>query len=215
MLAYELFSGKMGEIAIFMQQFFCLFQTFFLINLDAQSTIGTFPVMGNADILNADRIFSKQHGNGCKGTGLIGNFHMDRVGLLDRTTRSIDEGIPVITRFFKEVENFLLRRIIDQLFDILEGFNIMLQQDRNILLVCQTDLLPHNRRGGSNSGDVLKASGGNHFHSAFPGIGIPNQIDKGGGDHMGEVADRSSDIIVLLIGQNQGDGAQVKRGRQR
>ena len=68
-----------------------------------------------------------------------------------------------------------------------------------------TDLLPHFRGGGGDSGDVLETACGEEFHSAFWIIGILDEIDKAGRNQVRKMTDCSDNAVVLLIVEDNRD----------
>ena len=83
---------------------------------------------------------------------------------------------------------------------------IQFQKVVDAVFVGQTDIFPHFRRRGSNSGDIFKAASGKGFHETLRGVIFPYHIDQCGSDDMGDVADGSCDIVVLLWIHNNAFG---------
>ena len=66
----------------------------------------------------------------------------------------------------------------DFLLDGFQGGDIGIQKCVDVFRVGQADLLPHGRGGGGDPGNILKAPGGNLFHSAFIRVALMDQIDQ-------------------------------------
>ena len=68
------------------------------------------------------------------------------------------------------------------------------------------DLFPHLRRGGCNTGDILKTACGQTFHELVLIVGILYEVYQAGSDQVRQMADGSHDPVMLMIIQNDGDG---------
>ena len=90
--------------------------------------------------------------------------------------------------------------------NILKRGNIILHHQNNIFCIGHTDLFPHFRRRGGDTGNILKASGSQPLHQRLGIVRIPNQIDQAGSNQMRKVADSRHNPIVLSVIQHNGDG---------
>ena len=57
-------------------------------------------------------------------------------------------------------------------------------------------------------GDILESSRRDQFHQPVRAVAVPDQIDQGGSDYMGQVADCGGDVIMLSVIKNQRNGAE-------
>ena len=69
------------------------------------------------------------------------------------------------------VYSSFLQRAYDQILH-----DVCIQDLRDVLLILQTDMLPHGRGRGGDTGDILETSGSHQFHDPVLGIRIPHQV---------------------------------------
>lgn len=81
------------------------------------------------------------------------------------------------------------------------------QQYLDILRIGHADLLPHDRGGGGDPGNVFKASGGDGPHELLLIVIIPYKIHQTGGHQMGQMADGGHRKIVLPVIGDHGNGS--------
>ena len=123
--------------------------------------------MGDAYIFDTDAVQSQDGGNGGQCARFIGNVDLDGEYLFDGAAGGFDKGIPVAAGTVKKAIDLCFGTFIDLLPDCLQSINISSQKRGYIFPVGQAYLLPHVGRRRSDTGNVLKASGGNHFHNPF------------------------------------------------
>ena len=78
------------------------FAALFRIKFNAQCALFPFPVMGNADIFDADVMRRKQGGNGSQGAWAVGNVYGKGVCAFNWPAGSFQERVPVFLRFLEE-----------------------------------------------------------------------------------------------------------------
>ena len=165
--------------------------------------------MRDSQIFDIQIIFCQKGGDPGKGTGSVGDVHIDAMGVFDGTAGCVDKGIPIDPCGFK----LFIKRIPIPMLQIgLKSFqcvDIMGKENGYIFPVGKADLLPHWGGGGSDSGDVLKASCCDHFHDALPGIAVVYQVYQRSGNDMRQVADGCSDIVVFLVVHDKRNGTHA------
>ena len=72
-------------------------QIFFAVKFQAQHTVLGFPVVGNADIFDADSLVGQQGDNVGQGAGFVCDIHIKTEGTLDGTAGSVDKGCLLYT----------------------------------------------------------------------------------------------------------------------
>ena len=164
--------------------------------------------MEDTNILDTDIMIGQNGSNICDGTGSVSNINAEGIRGFDRTAGSIDEGIPVFSGTAEKIIDPFTVCSGNLRADRRKGFHIMVKQSKDIIPVRQADLLPHIRRRGSDPRDVLKAPGSDHLHQSLTAVLFLYQIDKGSSDHMRQMADGSSDVIMLFAGDHKRDGLQ-------
>ena len=92
--------------------------------------------------------------------------------------------------------------------DIRHVPDIAIQHFLDGAAIQRTDLLPHDRGGGGDPGDVLEAACGDGLHFLIGRIRIVHHVHQTCGDEVGQMTDRRHDVVVFLCFHSERDGAQ-------
>ncbi len=97
--------------------------------------------------------------------------------------------------------------VLERVADGLQGRDVALQESQDIFGICHADLLPHDRGGGSNPRDIFKTAGRQPLHDLVLRIIVMDKIDETGRNKVREMTDRGDRKIVLMVIQNERQGA--------
>ncbi len=136
----------MNRITVFGHNLDRLLDGVLVVELNAQCAFGQLSVMVDSDILDTHIVHGEQRGNGGDGTGFICNIYRDNILLLDGSAGGVDERLPIISRCIKKVIQRISGSVVEAVGYFGEILNIKFQKLRDIIRICQADLLPHSRR---------------------------------------------------------------------
>ena len=100
----------------------------------------------------------------------------------------------------------IFNRMMDAISGIFKKENPNRKED--IIFIFQADLLPHDRRGGCNAGNIPETACCNGFHIFRIVVKGADKVDQRGGNDMGKVTDSRCDKIMLLSSKDHGNGSQ-------
>ena len=164
--------------------------------------------MDNADILDTDLLHCQDRGDSSDSSGLISNIQIQDICFLKKTIVHNINGIPVISGVSKHLIQTLSILVIHKTADLYQQTDIVIQNIGNILVILYTDLFPHDRRGGCDTGDIPETSCCDGFHIFLFIVQHIYKINKCGGDDMRQMTDSSSDKIMFLTCKDHGDGSE-------
>ena len=98
--------------------------------------------------------------------------------------------------------------LVDHILGMVQEGDIPFQNLGYIFFVFQADVLPHGRRGRSDTGNIFETARGKVLHQFFLCIRIPHVIHQAGCDDMRQMAYGSGHIIMFLVVQKNRDSMQ-------
>ena len=195
-------------VAVFLQYLHGLCPRFRVIELDMEHTLLEVPVVNDADVLDGDIVLGKDGGDLRERTRTVRDIQIDPVLLPDSGADVIREAVAVGLAFREVFQQLLPVSVPDREAEIRQLPDEAVQHDAEVILVGKTDLLPHLRRGGGDSRDVLEASGRDGAHVFLRSVQLADSVDQSGGDDVGKMTGRRRDIVVFGGLHDQGKSAE-------
>ena len=164
--------------------------------------------MNDADIFNADLLHRKDSGNRSNTAGLIRDIKIQDISLFQQTIVYHINRITVISGTCKHLIQTPRVLVIHKTLNLNQQTNVVIQNIGDILIIFNTDLLPHNWRRRSNTCDITETSGCNRFHIFLLTVQHIDKIYQCRSDNMRQMADSGSDEIVFFTCKDHRDRTQ-------
>ena len=111
-----------------------------------------------------DPFHSKNCGNCGNSTSFINNINIQDISLVDKSGRSGVDGVAVISGVGEHIIEGFCLKIVNRAACLDQHLDVFVQHMRDVLMVFEADLLPHDRGGGGDTCDILKTSRGQPLH---------------------------------------------------